>query len=94
MSYYATCFPHITNYFLFWLLNCIGKNEHFICINFLFRHTNHRPVKLIKNGKEKKTTAERICVGDIILLTDGDIVPCDAVVLSTSHDSHQVKYEY
>ena len=39
---------------------------------------------------EIDSTAEQICVGDIIVLTEDDIVPCDAVILSTSNDSHQV----
>ena len=39
---------------------------------------------------EIDSTAEQICVGDIIVLTEDDVVPCDAVILSTSNDSHQV----
>ena len=38
-----------------------------------------------------ESTAERICVGDIIVLSEDDVVPCDAVILSTSNDSHQVR---
>ena len=57
---------------------------------FCFRKTNKRPVRLLKNMAEIDSTAEQICVGDIIVLTEDDIVPCDAVILSTSNDSHQV----
>ena len=57
---------------------------------FCFRKTNKRPVRLLKNTAEIDSTAEQICVGDIIVLTEDDIVPCDAVILSTSNDSHQV----
>ena len=46
---------------------------------------------LLKNGTEMESTAERICVGDIIVLSEDDVVPCDAVILSTSNDSHQVR---
>ena len=59
---------------------------------FLYsRKTNKRPVILLKNGTEIDSTAERICVGDIIVLSEDDVVPCDAVILSTSNDSHQVR---
>ena len=57
---------------------------------FCFRKTNKRPVRLLKNMAEIDSTAEQICVGDIIVLTEDDIVPCDAVILSTSNDAHQV----
>ena len=43
---------------------------------------------------EIDSTAEQICVGDIIVLTEDDVVPCDAVILSTSNDSHQVIKSY
>ena len=57
---------------------------------FCFRKTNKRPVRLLKNMAEIDSTAEQICVGDIIVLTEDDIVPCDAVILSTINDAHQV----
>ena len=53
------------------------------------RRTNRRPIKIVKNGALLKTTSENICVGDIISLSEDDVVPCDAIVLSSSHDSHQ-----
>ena len=53
------------------------------------RRTNRRPIKVVKNGAMMKTTSENICVGDIISLSEDDVVPCDAIVLSSSHDSHQ-----
>ena len=56
------------------------------------RQTNKRPIKLVSEGKECDSIAERICVGDIISITENDVVPCDAVILSTSHESNQVQY--
>ena len=56
-----------------------------------FRRTNKRPICVLKDGIEHKVAAERICVGDIISLSEDDVVPCDAVILSTSHESHQVR---
>ena len=53
------------------------------------RRTNRRPIKIIKNGVIKNTTSENICVGDIISLSEDEVVPCDAIVLSSSHDSNQ-----
>ena len=58
--------------------------------NQIFRQTNKRPVTLVSKGKERTSIAEKICVGDIISLSENDIVPCDAVILSTSHESNQV----
>ena len=55
-----------------------------------FRRSNHRPVKIIKDGNVVHTNSERICVGDIILLSENEVCPCDAVLLSSSHESHQV----
>ena len=57
-----------------------------------FRRRNRYPVKLVKHGGIEETTSERVCVGDIISLNEDDVVPCDAIVLSTAHESHQVKY--
>ena len=53
------------------------------------RRTNRRPIKIVQNGAMLKTTSENICVGDIISLSEDDVVPCDAIVLSSSHDSNQ-----
>ena len=53
------------------------------------RRTNRRQIKIIKNGAIKNTTSENICVGDIISLSEDEVVPCDAIVLSSSHDSNQ-----
>ena len=53
------------------------------------RRTNRRPIKIIKDGALTNTTSEKICVGDIISLSEDEVVPCDAIVLSSSHDSNQ-----
>ena len=57
-----------------------------------FRRSNHRPVKIIKDGNVVHTNSERICVGDIILLSENEVCPCDAVLLSSSHESHQASH--
>ena len=41
---------------------------------------------MIRNGQLKELLAEDIVVGDIVYLTDNDMIPCDMVVLSTSQD--------
>ena len=56
-----------------------------------FRRSNHRPVKIIKDGNVVHTNSERICVGDIILLSENEVCPCDAVLMSSSHESHQAR---
>ena len=47
---------------------------------------------MIKNGTVINITSEKVCVGDVISLSEDDVVPCDAIVLSSSHESHQVKF--
>jgi P-type E1-E2 ATPase len=49
------------------------------------REVNKRKVHVVRNGQPEEVTAEHIRVGDIIYLTKDEAVPCDAVVLATSH---------
>ena len=74
-----------------WISDSRYKVQFQESIFLIYRKTNKRSIKLISNGKERSSIAEKICVGDIITLTENDIVPCDAVLLSTSHESNQVK---
>lgn len=48
--------------------------------------TNKRVIHVLRNGQLKESFAENIMVGDIVYLSDNDMIPCDLVVLSTSQD--------
>lgn len=51
--------------------------------------TNKRKVCVLRNGQLTDIRAEDITVGDIVYLQEDDQIPCDLVVLSTSHDQGQ-----
>ena len=53
---------------------------------FIYSQTNKRIVQILKNGSLKDIHAENITVGDIIYLGENEMIPCDMVILSTSHD--------
>ena len=44
---------------------------------------------MLRNGQMNDIKAEDINVGDIVYLTDNDMIPCDLIVLSTSLDHGQ-----
>ena len=46
---------------------------------------NKRVVTVVKKWGNREVKSEAIKVGDIILLKEDQEVPCDAIVLSTSH---------
>ena len=46
---------------------------------------NRRRVTVIKRGKLYEVYSEKVQVGDIIHLKEDQEVPCDVIVLSTSH---------
>ena len=61
------------------------ENNYYIC-QFIYSQTNKRIVQILKNGSLKDIHAENIMVGDIIFLGENEMIPCDMVILSTSHD--------
>ncbi|HTW97072.1 MAG TPA: magnesium-translocating P-type ATPase [Candidatus Methylomirabilis sp.] len=39
--------------------------------------------KIMRGGKEREVNASQICVGDVVILNSGDLVPADARLIST-----------
>ena len=46
-------------------------------------------VHVNKNGQIKDVLWEDIAIGDIVQLSDNEMIPCDMVVLSTSQEQNQ-----
>ena len=64
------------------------KNPLHKCL--IFRHkednrANRRKVSVIRKDEMRMMTSENIQVGDILYLTEDQEVPCDVIVLSSSH---------
>ena len=59
--------------------------------SLIFRHkednrANRRKMSRIRKDEMRVMTSENIQVGDILYLTEDQEVPCDVIVLSSSHE--------
>ena len=70
---------------------CIICKNLFLHKSLIFRHkednrANRRKVSVITKDEMRVMTSENIQVGDILYLTEDQEVPCDVIVLSSSHE--------
>jgi P-type E1-E2 ATPase len=59
------------------------------CHACLLREINERSVRVIRHGRLVELQSRQVEVGDVVHLQEDEVVPCDAVVLATSHTHGQ-----
>jgi Mg2+-importing ATPase len=63
-----------------------------VCLDFFEEHSAGNAAKklkenvratatVIRSGEKKELTMEKVCVGDILFLSSGDLIPADAIVI-------------
>ena len=65
-------------------LNNWQKARHIRALN---QETQHRLVKVIRDGREQLIPISQVVVGNVVLLEPGDVIPCEGIFLS----SHNVR---
>ena len=49
-------------------------------ISIFFRESNERLFRVLRAGELRETQSQKIRVGDVVHLRDGELIPCDLVI--------------